>query len=470
MSFVNRLKKVTISFCCVFAVLGGTVAAFNAGGGNSFNAFAEETALIADVSSLTDYPAEFVKYVSEGFENISDFAVNGEVFAFSEGNTVSVILNGKERTDYKTDSKVTSLDCDETGEFFYKNGSGAVFTLKENKPAEHNFRELDLEGVYAGNFNYYKDAHGDNYVINKADGSAPKKLEGFSNVKKYGESVYALKDGKFFKFNGFDAEDAGVKISYTDLSSVKNVRFGDTVQSLKTLNKDSLHYVALNGGENAYVTEIDLNLISDNPDDVFLPAVKTFKIGAADGPAEGKEAMLLAVSGDTYVVSADGVCYIMNKANAGEPFERAFSQVPENTSMRVAIDKACAYSSPFVCTGTKLYDMPKNAQVKVLGKVEHLNLFVIEYSSENDGTVKGFVPYGYLSAYNAPVENDPPATTDPGYSEESPAKTVVLIIAVIALILIALGYLTYVATSSKQKDKKKKGSKNNDSSLPPQNG
>ena len=53
----------------------------------------------------------------------------------------------------------------------------------------HNFRELDLEGVYAGNFNYYKDAHGDNYVINKADGSAPKKLEGFSNVKKYGKRI-----------------------------------------------------------------------------------------------------------------------------------------------------------------------------------------------------------------------------------------------------------------------------------------
>ena len=99
MSFVNRLKKVTISFCCVLAVLSGAVAAVNAGGENSFNAFAEETALIADASSLTDYPAEFVKYVSEGFENISDFAVNGEVFAFSEGNTVSVILNGKEWTD-----------------------------------------------------------------------------------------------------------------------------------------------------------------------------------------------------------------------------------------------------------------------------------------------------------------------------------------------------------------------------------
>ena len=63
MSFVNRLKKVTISFCCVLAVLSGAVAAVNAGGENSFNAFAEETALIADASSLTDYPAEFVKYV-----------------------------------------------------------------------------------------------------------------------------------------------------------------------------------------------------------------------------------------------------------------------------------------------------------------------------------------------------------------------------------------------------------------------
>lgn len=460
MSFVKGLKKIKISLCLALALAlaGGAAAALNsAADGVAGSVFAE-------TSAITDYPAEFVKYADEGFESISDYAVSGNVFAFSQGSVISIIENGKERVDSKTDSTVTALDCDENGKFFYKNGSGATFALENMQSATHEFQELDLAGVYAGNFNFYKDANGDNYVINKADGSAPKKLEGFEKVKKYGETVYALKEGKFFKFNGMEAEEAGGGISYTDLTSVKNVRFGDTAQSLKTLNRDSLHFVALNAGENAYVTEVDLNFISDNPDDVFLPAEKTVKIGAADGPATGKEAMLLAVSGNTYVVSADGRCYIMNKANAGEPFERAFSTVTK-TAMRVAVDKACAYSAPFVCSGTKLLNLPLNATVKVLGKVEAQSLYVIEYTGESGETVKGFTPCGYLSEHNAPIEGDPPSTNDPNYSEDSPAKTVVLIIAVIALVMIALGYLTYIATSTKRKDKKKKEEKDNSPSV-----
>lgn len=421
-----------------------------------FSAFAEE-------AKLTDYPAEFVKYASEGFENISDYAVSDNFYAFAEGNVISVIENGKDRIDYKTDSTVTALDCGENAEFFYKNGSGATFALATKQPAAHDFKELDLAGVYAGTFNYYLGNNGVPYVSDKSGDDAPLKLEGFSKIKKYGGSVYGIKNGAFMKFEGLDAAEAGGGISYTDLTAAKNVCFGDTVQSLKTLNADAMHYVALKEGTHAYVTEVDLNLISNNPQDTFLPAAKTYKIGAADGPATGKEAMLLAVSGDTYVIAADGVCYIMNKANAGEPFEKAFSSVAENTVMRVAIDKACVYSSPFTCAGTKLADLTKNASVKVVGKVESLKLYVIEYTAESGETVKGFAPYGYISEHAAPIENDPPATNDPDYNEDSVAKTVVLIIAVIALIMIALGYLTFVATSSKRKDKKKKDAADNGS-------
>ncbi|MDE6356842.1 MAG: hypothetical protein K2L67_06325 [Clostridia bacterium] len=466
MSFVNRLKKVTISSFCALAVFAGFALAADLPRGN-FAAFAEETA------AVTDYPAEFIKHASEGFESIFDYAVSGNTFAFAEGSVISVIENGKERVDCKTDSTVTALDCDQSGKFFYKNGSGATFALETKQPATHEFQELDIEGVYVGNFNYYKDAHGDNYVFNKSEGGAAVKLEGFEKVKKYGESVYALKEGKFFKFNGATAEDASGEITYTDLSAVKSVCFGDTAQSLKTLNSDSLHFVALNAGEHAYVTEVDLNLISDNPQDTFLPNVltnddaakRTFKIGAANGPAAGKEAMLLAVSGNTYVVAADGVCYIMNKANAGEPFKRAFAAVTKPV-MRVAVDRARMYSAPFVCEGAFAASLPKNATVKVLGKVEAQGLFVIEYQAENGETVKGFTPFGYLSEHNAPIEGDPPATNDPNYNEDSPAVTVVLIIAVIALVMIALGYLTYIATASKQKEKRKK-QKPDSSSTPP---
>jgi len=454
---VKRLKTATISLSLALLIAGGAaVSAFSVIGNGNFSAYAEEAV-------ITDYPAEFVKRVSEGFESISDYAVKGNVFAFAEGNVVSVIENGQTRTDHKTDSKVTALDCSDEG-FFYKNGSGATFRLTDQTDATHNFQELDLAGVYVGTFNYYLGTNGVPYVSDKSGDDAPVKLDGFEKIKKYGETVYALKGGKLFKFNGLEAAEAGGEVSYTDLSAVKKVCFGETVQSLNSLNKDSLHYVTLNAGENAYVTEIDLNLLSDNPADTFLPEVlsnedaakRTFKIGAADGPADGKEATLLAVSGNTYVVSADGVCYIMNKANAGEPFERAFSAVSQNTVMRVAVDKACAYSSPFVCAGTKVTDLPQNATVKVLGKIESLNLYVIEYGAEGGEKTKCFTPYGYLSEYSAPIEDEPPVTTDPDYTEESPAKTVVLIVAVIALVLIALGYLTYVGTSSKRKDKKKK--------------
>lgn len=437
MSTVKRLK--TFAILIFFAVL------LSLGGGI---ALAEDTA-----TAVTDYPVCFNKYVSEQFTNVFDYAVHGSTYAFAVERTISVIEIGGGRREHQTQSIVTALDCDENGNFYYKDGSGATFALADDAPAQHEFKAITTEGELVGDFYYYLDDDNNLTVFNKQD-KQPQTLENYQKVKLYGGTVYALLDGVLCKFDGVEASPLGTDVYYTDVAGVKNVCFGDTAESLKTLNAQSLHYITLKSGADAYVTEVDLNLISENPQDTFIPAEKTYKIGETGGPAVGREVLLLAVSGNAYVFTMDGKGYIMNKEYASAYAERAYSAVAEDTTARVSEAKASAYSSPFICNGTKICALTKDAQVKIVGKVESLEFYVAEFTNAQGEKQTGYIPYGFLSAYGAPVEGEPPAVKDPAYSQDNSVKTVVLVIVVVALILIALGYLVYASAAAKRKGKK----------------
>lgn len=440
---VKKFAALTISLCTALAaLLSGGIAAFAEG---------------TDPAE-TFYPEDkFIQNVNDNLGSVSDFAVNGNSYAFtSGGNIISVIEKGKTRTDYDIGSKVNAVDCAD-GVFYYRNGSNDTFSLPEKQPAAHVFQKLDGIGTDIYPYNYYLDDDGVLTVTNKADKSFTT-LEDYSCVKRYGDVIYALNGGKLYSIDGVTPKEI-TDLTYSDYSAANSIHIGATAEKLLNFNIDELHFVSVKGG--AYMTEVDLNNISGT---VFVVG-KTVISGEADAPAAGKEALLMCTTGENdgvAVILISGKCYIMNAANT-ESVERSNALTPPaegHASATVSIALGYAYSSPHVSNGTKLFEIKSGDAVEVLGKILKTtsgelvrDFYKIKYV-DGDGTEHvGYVPFGYISEFGNINEDPPSKTEDNEYSEANSVKTVVLIIVVVALIMIAVGYVTYVSTSGKKKKK-----------------
>lgn len=434
---MKKFAAITISLCTAFVALlsGGTVA-------------------LADGTAQTTYPEdEFIRHVDEDFKDVSDYAVSGEKYAFAHGNFISVIENGT-HTPYDAGSTVTALDCAD-GVFYYKNGSGEAFSLPDKAAAEnYSFTEYD---------GYVKTADGEYKIVDNEIGYCPKNsfayegIEGsFSALKMYGGTAYALSGGKLYSLNGTAATH--IDLTFTDYSAAKSIFIGSTAEKIKTFNIDELHFVSINA--NAYMTEVDLDKLSGEN---FVVGA-TVKSGEADAPAAGKQALLLCTAGENdgvAIITVAGKCYIMNAANV-KPEQRSALTPPDSghTTATVSVAQGYAYSSPFVCDGTKLFELKSGDSVKILGKVLKAtsgelvrDFYKIEYVGEDGQTRVGYVPFGYVSNFSEFNEKEPSKTEDPAFSEDNAVKTVVLVLVVVALVLIAAGYVTYVATSGRKKKK-----------------
>ncbi len=435
---MKKLGFVTISLCAAVC--------FTAAGG-SLNVF-------ADTNNKTVYPeSTFIQHANDQLNAVTDYAAYGEIYAFADGNRITVI-ESENRTVYEIGSEVRALDCD--GEvFYYKDGAGKAFSLPQKTPAE--------DYVFTYSDGYAKTDDGEYKLVEGKIGYCPKNslqyeeltAEGqFSNLKVYDNVAYALNDNKLYKI--LKTELQHVNPAYTDFSAASKIYIGDTAEKLKTCNTEKPNFVTLKGG--AYLTNVDLDDISGD----YFKTGNTYKVGDGDGLAAGKEALLLCrtgENGEVSIVMLGGQCYILNSVNAVAAENSALITTDEATAT-VSIAKGYAYSSPYVCNGTKLFELKSGEAVKVIGKVLKTSaaelvrdFYKIEYINENDEKLTGYVPFGYISQFNY-SEDQPSKTEDPDYNTSDAVKTVVLVLVIVALALIAVGYMTFVMTSGKVKKTK----------------
>lgn len=440
-SIVKKLSFLTISLCTA------ACSALACGGLTAF----------AETGAQTVYPeSTFIQHANDGLSGISDYAANGNIYAFADGNNVTVI-ESENRTVYEIGSQVTALDCSD-GKFYYKDGEGKTFSLPDKAAAEYTFQQFG--GLVSTDDGEYKLLDGKINYCPKTSAQYEEIIsdETFSNLKKYDGVAYAVGGDKLYKLIKTGLEH--VNPSYTDFSGTSQIKIGNTADKLKGCNLDKPHFVTLKGG--AYVTSLNLEDLSGE----YFKTGKTYKVGASEAPAAGKEALLLCRTGDNdkvSIVSLGGVCYMMLSENA-EEVEKPGAMTSDNATATVSIAESYAYSSPYMCKGTMLFAMKPGDTVKVLGKVLKTtsselvhDFYKIEYTNENGETLTGYVPFGYISQFNY-SEDEPSRTEDPGYSQGDQVKTVILVLVIIALVLIAVGYLTYVSTSDKSK---KRGKDNN---------
>ena len=420
---MKRLAIITTSLLAALTVFGGT------------------TAYAARSETVYPEDGQFVKNLT--FENLVDYAVNDAQYAFAEGRNVHVYEEG-EITVYKFSENVAALGCAEKT-FYCATESGSVYSLPYKagqQTASYTMTE-PLSNITVGDFNYFlkesvlKVSDYSNDVIITAEGA-------YSKLKMFGESVYAIKDSLVYTLNGTQQEE--LLLPFVDYSATVNISVGQAADSLKTYSAPSVVKVK----EGAYMTEVDLSSTDE----------EYFKTGKTILAEKITDALLLCKTGNAAIIAIEDKSYILLETNISETTSELYSK-PEYEYAKITTGNAI-YAVPYIANSAIVKQNAAGTVVRITNKVVSDDVLEttfceIEYTLP-DGTVsKGYVAEQFLTKTEFVIEDnkDPVKVEDPDYSEETNTKTMLLIFAVVILVLAAVGYLAYTATSDKHRKGKK---------------
>ncbi len=413
--------------------------AANIAGGNRI-AFAEGT-------DETYYPEQFLGDAYEDLGEICDFAVSEKGCAVTDKQTIVVIENDYRTVYENLGSDIVALDYAD-GVYYYADSGDNAYALPDKAETEHEFI-YDAE-ISTAKFLYYKQEN--NLKVYNKESETTATLENYTRVKQYGEAVYALHGGKIQILNG--AETSEKKLKYIDFKDANNILTGNTAQLLKCMGNP----VFIKIGDNCYKTEIDLDkLYKPAKPDGEPQSERYFTAGETAIAAAGETALLLCYTGNAAVISIGEKAYITMKSSVTE-IPRSVLERPEFENAAVCTPFDYIYSSPYACESTKLVRVNFDDEVKILDKVKSGELlcdfYKVEFADETSGeTVTGYIPCSFLR--ETQIKDVPQITTpDPDYTEENVKQTVILVIVLVALVLAAIGYLTYIITAGRKKPKK----------------
>ena len=409
----------------------------------AITAFGNVASYAAESDTIYPSDEDFIKTLE--FGALSDYAVNGEAFAFAEEQKVSV-FNGGNLTEYEFGAKVTAVDCAEDT-FYCAVGDGTVYSLpyaEGQNAAEHVMPEPETM-LKLGKFIYLLEDT-TLKVVDTINDKVHKDYEGeFKNLKQFGERVYAMSENAVWTFNGAESEKLIFK--YADYSCTQSIAVGQAATALKAYSEPEI--VTVKTG--AFMTETDLTSVPE----------KFFAAGDTVTAKENATAILLCTTGNAAIIAIGMDCYILLSSNVELTEESCYS-APDYEYAKITAAGDRIYSSPYVSEGTAIMTGAAGLIVKVLHKVEHTVLdtafFEVEFTAKDGTTAKGYINGKFLIKVDHVAEDDkkPDTVTDPDYTEESNTKTILIVFAVVILVLAAVGYLAFTATSDKRKNKKEK--------------
>jgi len=439
---VKKLLRFTTSLCAA-------TLAFGLGGASAAYADTGET----DVSQY--YPATFE--IVPSFENLEDYAVGDGKVLFLQKNCVYE-YGGERVTTYENSRKTVTNLYFENGAFYYGTNDGKYYALsnfnsEENPEIADFVSTTETEDILLSNkYNYYL-SDGSYYFLDKNRPSEPSVLlDGFSNLKRYGETVYAVKENVLYELNGTGS--TAVKVE--NFKITQSISTGNAYTALTSTATQAPQFVTLNSG--AHMTEVNLDELNSSTfvtgDTVKVTEPTALLLYTAGNDAEGIS--IIAVNGKSYLIHPKDTT-----AKTVYPF--ADTEFTDGTAT-----EGYVYSAPFESKGTRVAKLPYGTNVKILKEIKKADnaeldhdFYYVEYQIDEESSVKGYVRSGLLSTYT--FNEDPPvATADPDETYGDLIKPVVLVLIVLLLIAIAAGYLIYIGTSDKRK--KKNSVETNDSS------
>ena len=388
----------------------------------------------------TEYPKDEAFTRTLSLSSLTDYAIEDNLYAFADGKTVKVFNDGN-FNEYSFDKDVTSVDIKD-GVIYY-GWDDKAYTLPEHAECEHPFANK-VTHIDCGDY-FYNVLDGNLYVYYLSEPkSPPTEYEGgFSNLKSYGETVYAMGGNELYAFNG--SESQKIVLEYSVKPADVRITTGNAANELKKYTEVKFVKVA----EGAFMTEIDL----DKLDGEYLVPLNIVRAN------ENTTALLLCESGNAAIVSVRDRAFAVLKDKISPVKVDYTAHNPYTTAQLVGMN---VYASPFVVSGTVADSNAIGITVTVLNKIEHELLesvfYEVEYSNGEE-TVKGYVAEGFLNGEIREDNKTPNYETDRNYSESSDTKTILIILAVILLVLAAIAYISYVSAKGKKKKNKEEESK-----------
>ena len=405
---------------------------------------------------------------------------------FSFGGAYALADEGaKSQTVYPQDKFVRTLEFENLSDYEIE-GNAYYFLDEDTCYMYEDGEKSEVEKVQFSEPKYTVDVgEGENRFTYRLDGSTLKvwgendeivPFEGeFSLLKKFGDSVYAVKENELYIIVGTSVEK--VVLNYLDYTVTETISVGQTATALKETRP--LTFVNIKKG--TYITEIDLTSLDkeyfkldyskqkaiDKENGLTDDEINKKKYTTPDATHLVEEetcALLLCYSGNAAIVATgdteDGTSYILlNDETAIEeiPLEKiAEEHISEPEFTKATVIGNRIYSSPFTVSGTMILDNAGGTIVTVKSKLQfeevlNLTYYEVEFTSEDGTVITGYIAEGFLDIMQIPDNTPPQTIPDPDYSEETNVTAVLLILAVVILVLVGVGYLIFTATSGKKK-------------------
>lgn len=407
-----------------------------------------------DGANLPEYPTSFVRTLDMSKEGLTDYAVNGTDFAFAVQTKIYVITND-ERGDRSlpkpldVGTQIISLDYAE-GKLYYKTNENAYCYPDKSTPVEHSFQTAS-PNIEIGDNLYLLNNRTELKLFNRKDQSETVIGEGFSNLKEYGGTAYAVKNNCPYALDGQTAE--AISLEYTDFSAADSIASGNIPDMLKA-NGYAVKTAVLTDG--SYYTQIDAENIGE-----------TFKQVKTDKANGAISCIVLAEEGNLSVISAGGNCYV----TATDSLTPSAYSAPANdwaqgsNGQRKAYlrERTGIYSCPYMCAATRIAQpsvtspITVNVQEKFALDFVDTVFYRISYTGDNGSAVTGFVAAAYLDQYDYSADaNEPTVSGNEGFSYDNNIATVILVLVIVGLVIIAIVYLTVVGTRGSKEKKGKK--------------
>ncbi|MDE7257515.1 MAG: hypothetical protein K2N50_06145, partial [Clostridia bacterium] len=330
---------------------------------------------------------------------------------------------------------------------------------------EHEFQNIDSSLPIIVDTGYYALNSETGELLYYKKGVPTSLGEGFSLIKKYGDYVYAVKDGTV-PYEIDEHKATPLDLSYTNFDEAKNILCGEAAKKLATGGEE---LKTANIGRGKYYTQIDPNAIGKGDTDTFRPKSD---VGSTKKAEADKPCLVLCKVGNTAVVATNDGMFITSTQNLKKESDYSAPGNDWNSpgGKAYAIADTAIYSRPFMSESTKIAELESGA-THVVTVTEKFSLdfintkfYKVSYTkTDDDGksvTVEGYVAANMLTPYDYKADDNlPQESGDKEFNYDTNVVSVVLAIVIVALVIVAIMYIALIGTKKDKDKKSKKGKK-----------
>jgi hypothetical protein len=411
----------------------------------------------------TVYPEASLFTDTLNFSSLNDFSVYNDTFALA-GSALSPVTEAEKNNGFylyqdgaytfhasPSQHEIVRVEYDSEGILYFSDGQ-ASYRYPDDSVVTHTFAPFSTS-VEAAPYYYFINEN-NLYAFDTAHPLQGATLcgQGYVKIIENNGTIYALNNNLVYTIQA-DSQTA-YEFRYVNYERAQSIAVGNTFALIQSAASTPT-FVNIAAG--SYVSAIDLDASKDSADGYFV-VDKTYRT-----TGETRMVLLLCETGNAWLYATKEGCYLTLKPENAE-YNTA---TVVTKSFEGFTNAACGvYALPYLAESVNQTQLTLGSSVKVVGMLErqtYTNLsndwYVVQYTDENGQTIQGYLPTGLIYEYSFAQDGKDYQEQATDYSESNLVRTAILIMAVVVLVLLTFGYLTFVATKKSKQSRKGKPSR-----------